>query len=127
MYLINLRVVNYPLGNITVSLVYLWMNRVRNYRGRVSNFNQSEARKHCFLASDWSKFEYTNFRKLNLLGGCQAEDALSTMWFALKMNSIRYEKTFRLLYMFAFLQCLCIFFMFNNSLALLNLNLSSIQ
>ena len=31
--------------------------RVRNYRGRVSNFNQSEARKHCFLASDWSKFE----------------------------------------------------------------------
>ena len=50
------------LENITVSLVYLWMNRVRNYRGRVSNFNQSEARKHCFLASDWSKFEYTNFR-----------------------------------------------------------------
>ena len=32
-------------------------NRVRNYRGRVSNFNQSEARKHCFLVSDWSKFE----------------------------------------------------------------------
>ena len=31
--------------------------RVRNYRGKVTNFNQSEARKHCFLASDWSKFE----------------------------------------------------------------------
>ena len=30
--------------------------RVRNYRGRVSNFNQSEVRKHCFLAPDWSKF-----------------------------------------------------------------------
>ena len=27
--------------------------RVRNFRGRVSYFNQSEARKHCFLASDW--------------------------------------------------------------------------
>ena len=23
----------------------------------VTNFNQSEARKHCFLASDWLKFE----------------------------------------------------------------------
>ena len=31
--------------------------RVRNFRGRVSNFNQSEARKQCFLASDWLKFE----------------------------------------------------------------------
>ena len=31
--------------------------RVRYFRGRVSNFNQSEARKDCFLASDWSKFE----------------------------------------------------------------------
>ena len=30
---------------------------IRNYRGRVSNSNQSDARKHCFLASDWSKFE----------------------------------------------------------------------
>ena len=33
------------------------LNRVRYFRGRVSNFNQSEARKHCFLAFDWSKFE----------------------------------------------------------------------
>ena len=31
--------------------------RVRNCRGRVSNFDQSEARKQCFLATDWSKFE----------------------------------------------------------------------
>ena len=31
--------------------------RVRNYRGRVSNFDQSEARKQRFLASDWLKFE----------------------------------------------------------------------
>ena len=34
-----------------------YVYRVRDYRGRVSNFNQSEARKHCFLASDWLKFE----------------------------------------------------------------------
>ena len=33
------------------------MYRVRNFRGRVSYFNQSEARKHCFLASDWLKCE----------------------------------------------------------------------
>ena len=33
------------------------MNRVRYYRGRVSNFDQTESRKHCFLASDWLKFE----------------------------------------------------------------------
>ena len=31
--------------------------RVRNFRGRVSYFNQSEARKHPFLASDWLKYE----------------------------------------------------------------------
>ena len=30
--------------------------RVRNFRGRVSNFNQSGARKQRFLASDWLKF-----------------------------------------------------------------------
>ena len=33
------------------------INRVRNFRGRVSHFNQSEARKQCFLASDWLKYE----------------------------------------------------------------------
>ena len=32
-------------------------NRVRYFRGRVSNFNQSEERKQCFLPSDWLKFE----------------------------------------------------------------------
>ena len=31
--------------------------RVRFLWGRVTNFNQSGASKHCFLASDWSKFE----------------------------------------------------------------------
>ena len=46
----------------TSSLFYhclhlLYCNRVRYFRGKVSNFNQSEARKHCFLASDRLKFE----------------------------------------------------------------------
>ena len=36
--------------------VILGPYRVRYYRGRISNFDQSEARKHCFLASDWLKF-----------------------------------------------------------------------
>ena len=27
------------------------------FQGRVLNFNKSEARKQCFLASDWLKFE----------------------------------------------------------------------
>ena len=31
--------------------------RARYYRERVSNFDQSEAGKHCFVASDWLKFE----------------------------------------------------------------------
>ena len=31
--------------------------RARNFRGRVSYFNQSEGRKHPFLASDWLKYE----------------------------------------------------------------------
>ena len=30
---------------------------IRYYRGRVTIFNQSEARKHCSLPSDWLKFE----------------------------------------------------------------------
>ena len=30
---------------------------VRNFRGRVSHFNQSGARIQCFLASDWLKYE----------------------------------------------------------------------
>ena len=32
-------------------------NRVRYFQGRVSYFEQSEARKNRFLASDWSKYE----------------------------------------------------------------------
>ena len=31
---------------------YCKVYRVRNFRGRVTNFNQSDAKKHCFLASD---------------------------------------------------------------------------
>ena len=31
--------------------------RVRYYWGRVLNFDQSESRKHSFLASNWLKFE----------------------------------------------------------------------
>ena len=31
--------------------------RVRYFRGRVSNFNKSEAGKHCFLAPDRLKFD----------------------------------------------------------------------
>ena len=34
-----------------------YFNRVRYFRGRVTNLNQSEARQQCFLASDWLKFE----------------------------------------------------------------------
>ena len=32
-------------------------DRVRYFRGTVSNFNESEARKHFVLASDWLIFE----------------------------------------------------------------------
>ena len=31
--------------------------RVRYFWGRITNFNQSEARKHCFFVSDWLKYE----------------------------------------------------------------------
>ena len=37
-------------------LKYFVDNRVRYFRGRVTNFYQSEARKQSFLASDWLKF-----------------------------------------------------------------------
>ena len=36
------------------------------FGGRVPNFDQPEARKHCFLASDWLKFE-TLSRKYHTL------------------------------------------------------------
>ena len=44
----------------------LAVNGVRYFRGRVSYFDQSEARKHRFLASDWSKYE-TLLRKYRTL------------------------------------------------------------
>ena len=37
-------------GNLTTVI------RVRHFRGGVSNFNQSEARKRSVLSSDWLKF-----------------------------------------------------------------------
>ena len=42
------------------------LNNARYFWGRVSNFNQSEARMHCFLVSDWLKFE-TIPRKYRIL------------------------------------------------------------
>ena len=45
--------------------VLVWY-RVRNFRIRVTNFNQSEARTRCFLASDWLNFE-TLPRKFRIL------------------------------------------------------------
>ena len=38
-------------------MFHLQSYRVRNFRGRVSYFNQSEAREQSFLASDWLKLE----------------------------------------------------------------------
>ena len=51
---------NGRIGNLTrenMNLEDQPLNRVRYFRGRVTNFHQSEARKHCFLAFDWLKFE----------------------------------------------------------------------
>ena len=54
------------LGKTPLTLVYLKRNatgarnmkndRVRHFRRRVQNFYQSEARKQCFLTSDWLQF-----------------------------------------------------------------------
>ena len=54
----------------TKRMAYVSNYRVRNFRGRVSNFSQSEARKQCFLASDWLKFETLprKFRTLLVAG-----------------------------------------------------------
>ena len=41
--------------------------RERYFRGRVTNFNQSEARKQCFFASDWLEFETLPDRKYRTL------------------------------------------------------------
>ena len=71
----------YALCNIcaTPGTVLFRDYRVRNFRGRVSNFNQSEARKHCFLASDWLKFETLprKFRTLLVLGSCHETSDIS--------------------------------------------------
>ena len=40
------------------------------FRGRVPNFNQSDTRKQCFLASDWLKFG-TLPRKYHTLFHCE--------------------------------------------------------
>ena len=40
-----------------VRLIFGLIYRVRYFRGRVSSFNKSKSRKHCFLASDWLKLE----------------------------------------------------------------------
>ena len=46
-----------------VSAIY----RVRYFRRMVSNFDQSEARKHCFLASDWLEYEIETLLALSKL------------------------------------------------------------
>ena len=42
---------------LTPILINSLTYRVRNFRGRVSYFDQSEEREHHFLTSDWSKYE----------------------------------------------------------------------
>ena len=54
--------------------------RVRNFRGRVSYFNQSEARKHCFLASDWLKCK-TLPRKFRTLWLLKIVGGILATWF----------------------------------------------
>ena len=49
---------------------YPAFNRVRYFRGRVSYFDQLEARKHRFLASDWSKYDTLEPRKYRSLFAC---------------------------------------------------------
>ena len=57
--------------------------RVRYFRGRVSYLNLSEARKHRFLVSDWSKYETlplkyrTLFKDLNQLHDLSLRKALA--------------------------------------------------
>ena len=63
MPIINIKKINdlpflpYLLPSNLFYLLVVNLYRVRNFRGRVSHFNQSEARKQCFLASDWLKYE----------------------------------------------------------------------
>ena len=49
-------VTRFPVRPPKQPMFLIRLNRVRNFRGRVSNFNQSEARKQSVLASDWLKF-----------------------------------------------------------------------
>ena len=59
---------------------------MRYFRGRVSNFNQPKARKHCFLTSDWLKFE-TLPRKYRTQSPLTLTPSLSVQ--CLKMRSYR--------------------------------------
>ena len=70
--------------------------RVRYFRGRVSNFDQSESRKHSFLASDWLKFEtlprkyrtlYLDTYKLKFLERC------GTVSLIIQLTRANYELT----------------------------------
>ena len=49
------------------SIEIIQVYSVRYFRGRVSNFNQSEARKHSFIASDRLKFETLSRKYRTLL------------------------------------------------------------
>ena len=53
-------------SHLSLKVHFLETNKVRYFRGRVTNFNQSEARKQCFLAFYWLKFE-TILRKYRTL------------------------------------------------------------
>ena len=46
----------YNVQNLASSGFYLQTNRIRYFRENVPNFNQLQARKHSFLASDWLRF-----------------------------------------------------------------------
>ena len=42
---------------LVITRIVTLIDRVRYFWGSVSNFNQSEVRKHSFLASDWLTFD----------------------------------------------------------------------
>ena len=67
-----------PLSSITN--VEVEGNRVQYFWGRVSNFNQSEAREQCSLASDWLKFETLPRKYRTLLIGLIVELCLISMY-----------------------------------------------
>ena len=49
------------------SEAFCFTNRVRYFLGRALNLNQSEARKHCLLTSDWLKLDTLPLLKTNYL------------------------------------------------------------